>query len=207
MDRQAILNDFVRRYDRSYIHAVAPDSREENLFFVNKITLDKDNLAVFDLTSPEFGRIMLNFGTAHKIKFKYPPVGVYQRGKDAYIFRRFPARQWKVGISMDNCQCYQVGVDVLGMDKRMTDLSFDQVSDAYTHETYGFRDAWKMLSGGKYRSVALERNFSLMLSPCGVDQHLLLHWETPIAQVNVRTEEITMLENAYKSVIKQVVGE
>lgn len=206
MDQRTILTDFVRRYDQSYIHAVEPDSKEENLFFVNKITLDSKNLAVFDLTSPEFGRIMLNFGTAHKLKFKYPPVGVYQRGKDAYIFRRFPQRQWKVGLSTGNCQCYPAAVDVLGGDKRINELTFDQVTDAFANEKYSFRDAWKMLKGGKYRSVALERNFSLMLSPSGVDQHLLLFWETPIALINVDTEEITMLENAYKSVIQQVVG-
>lgn len=205
MNQQAILTDFIRRYDQSFIHTVAPGSTEENLFFVQRITLDAKSLATFDLVSPEYGRILLNYGTAHTLKFKYPPVGVFQRGKDAYIFRRLPQRQWKVGLCQHNCSCTMV---LSGLVATHNDgqLSFEQVVDAYASEKYTYRDALRMLKSGRYRSVALHNNFTLSLSVSGVDQHMLLYWETPVAMINIESGDVTMLENAFESVIGQVKG-
>lgn len=206
MNQQEILTDFTRRYDQSYIFVVAPDSKEENLFFVDKISVDEKNVATFALSSPEFGKIMLNYGTAHTLKFKYPPVGVFQRGHDAYIFRRLPQKQYKVGLYYGNCQCYPVHVELEGRTKVSKTLNFEQVVDAYASEKYRYRDAVKMLKSGKFRSVALHRDFSLMLSMTGVDQHILMHWETPVASINIETQEVMVLEKAYANIIEQVRG-
>jgi hypothetical protein len=202
-----ILNDFKRRYEESYIWVAPPNSNdEESLFFVNKITSDRKSIANLELTSPEYGKIILNMGTAHTLKFKYPPVGVFQNGKDAYMFRRIPAKQYKYGLYNGNSLVVPVFNMITAQSIRPSrdQLKFDDVLAAFRGEQYTFNDAIKMLGSGKYRAVALRRNFSLCLSPLAKENYVLLHWETPVAIVDVSGNVLFMYEKSFESVIKQV---
>jgi hypothetical protein len=206
MNIDEILTDFKRRYEHSYIWVAPPESDEESLFFVSRITKDKCSIANLELTSPEFGKIILNMGTSHTLKFKYPPVGVFQSGTDAYMFRRLPVKQYRIGIYDGNSSIAPVHRYLTGQRATEIDFNFDQVLSAFRKETHTFRDALKMLASGKYRSVALSRNFSLMLSYTGNDGYLLLYWETPIALIDTTGTVKLMYEKSYESVVEQIKG-
>lgn len=207
MNIDEILNDFKRRYEHSYIWVAPPESDEESLFFVNRISKDKSSIANLELTSPEFGKIILNMGTSHTLKFKYPPVGVFQSGVDALMFRRLPVKQYKVGLYTGNSSISPVYQHLRGLRAPVVDnLDFDQVLSAFRKETHTFSDALKMLSSGRFRSVALARNFSLMLSMTGNGGYLLLYWETPVAAVDTTGKVTLMYEKSYESVIEQIKG-
>lgn len=206
MQISEILRDFQRRWDHGYVWVEHPESQEESLFLVNNIREDRTKIATIELSSPEYGKILLNMGTAHTLKFKYPPVGVFQNNKDAYMFRRFPAKQYKHAICNSNSVVGPVHDPMLGRTIRPSDnqLKFDDVLAAYRGERYMFGDALKMLSSGKYRSVALQRNWSLCLNPTAKTGFVLLFWETPVAIVDEGGTVVRMLDKAFESVMKQV---
>lgn len=203
MEIEDIVRDFQRRYDQGYVWVVPPNSDEESLFFVNRITNDKRSIATMELTSPEYGKIILNYGTAHTLRFKYPPVGVFQNGRDAYMFRRIPARQWKHALYTGNSSVEAVHNKMTGRDP-LPQLQFDDVLAAFQGVQYTFSDAVKMLATGKYRSVALRRNFSLCLSPLDKEGYVLLYWESPVAAISRQGTVTHMYEKSFEAVINQV---
>lgn len=209
MNINEIMNDFRRRWDQTYVWVESPESGEESLFHVDRITDDTTKVGTIELSSPEFGKILLNMGTAHTLKFKYPPVGVFQNGVDAYIFRRVPAKQYKHGIYNGNSTLSPVYNIMLGRGQdraqlRGEQLKFNDVLAAFRGERYPFADALKMLSSGKYRSVALQRNWSLCLSPITSDGLTLLYWETPVASLDREGNVLHVYENVFESVLPQV---
>lgn len=204
MDINRILLDFRRRYEHSYLHVQHPGGDEESLFYVNQITDDRTKIATLELTSPEYGKIILNMGTAHTLRFKYPPVGVFQNGVDAYLFRRRTAKQYKFGLCPGNSLICPVYNTILGRQVgREAALEFHDVLAAYQAERYSFADALKMLGSGKYRSVALQRNFSLMLSTMDDQNYLLLYWETPVASIDREGNVNHLYEKQFEAVVKQ----
>jgi hypothetical protein len=168
------------------------------------VSVDAKNIGNFKLTSPEFGSIILNYASAHTLKFKYPPVGVFQNGSDAYLFRRFAQRQYTRALCAGNSTCVPVSYQLTGGREKTNALGFGEVLAAYEGEKHSFKEAVQMLKSGKYRSVALYRNFSLMLNVRGADSYLLMFWETPIAYINTETLKETMIENVFASVIPQI---
>lgn len=208
MEINEILQGFRRRYEQTHIHVQHPDSNEESLFYVNSITDDRTKVATMELFSPEYGKIILNMGTAHILRFKYPPVGVFQKGVDAYMFRRRPNKQYKHGLCPGNSIIHPVYNQILsraaGRGDREAQLNFDDVLAAYRTERYTFGDALKMLSSGKYRSVALNNNFSLMLSTIDEQNYILMYWETPVASITKEGNVNHLYEKQFEAVVKQV---
>jgi hypothetical protein len=207
MDIREILHDFTRRYQGGFVFVESPDNGEESLFHVDRITEDRTKIATMELSSPEYGKIMLNMGTAHTLKFKYPPVGVFQKGGDAYIFRRTPAKQYKHAIYNGNSSISPVWHSMLGKvqgNARGEQLKFDDVLAAFQGERYAYADALKMLGNGKARSVALQRGWSLCLSPVAKDVYVLLYWETPVATVDQAGKVTYLYEKQFEAVIQQV---
>jgi hypothetical protein len=207
MQISEILQDFRRRWENSFVFVEHPDSGEESLFFVDRITDDRNKIATMELSSPEYGKILLNMGTAHTLKFKYPPVGVFQNGQDAYVFRRVPAKQYKHGIYYGNATTAPVFNAMLGRSVRAPreqQLKFDDVLAAFRGERYTYADALKMLGSGKFRSVALQRDWSLCLSPTEKEAYVLLYWETPVATVDNGGKVTTLHEKQFEAVIQQV---
>ncbi len=203
MEFNEIVRDFVQRYEKTFIWVSPPDSNEESLFYVDKVTADKTKIANLTLTSPEFGKIILNMGTAHTLKFKYPPVGVFQYKHDSYMFRRNPAKQYRRGLCEGNSYTHEVHHKLVGSSPR--DLTFDLLSAAYQAQSYSFKDALRMLESGKYRSVALRNNFSLVLPVSPVPDYLLMFWETPIASINPTDgSTTTVYEAAFEKVLPKV---
>lgn len=207
MEIAEVLRDFQRRYEHGFVWVQPPGGAEESMFYVNRIATDRTNIANMELTSPEYGKIILNIGTAHTLRFKYPPVGVFQNGVDAFMFRRVPAKQYKHALYNGNSSVQPVYNQMLerGVNNR-DQLNFDDVLAAFRGERYTFQDALKMLASGKYRSVALTRNFSLCLSPLAGGVYVLLFWETPVASVDQQGTVTHMYEKSFEPVIPQVTG-
>jgi hypothetical protein len=206
MNQQEIIQEFARRYQESYIWVCMPDTHEETMFLVERVTYDPDKLAQLSLTSPDYGRIVINMATTHKLKFKYPPVGVFQHGKDAHIFRRVPAKQYKHGIYHGNSSITPVYANLVGGVLRRERLEFEEVSAAYKAQTYTFKEALAMLAKGKHRSVALSNNFSLCLSLTQPKGYHLLYWETPVANMDVDGNITHVFEKAFDNVLEAVKG-
>lgn len=206
MNIEESLRDFTTRYEKTFIFVVPPNSTEESLFHVDKITPDRDKIANLTLSSPDFGKIILNMGTSHKLRFKYPPVGVFQCEDTAMIFRRHPVKQYKRGLCTGNSALGYAHSYVTGTDRRIG-LEYTYVAAAFQAVKYKYKDAVRMLASGKYRSVALYNNFVLMLSPTKESKaYLLLHWDIPVAWINKSDGTLyQLLEKAYESIIPQVM--
>ena len=203
MNNNEVLTDFSRRYAQTYVFVVFPDSSEESLFHVDAIDLNPDKLATMQMSSPDYGKIILNFGTSHTLKFKYPNVGVYQHGKDAVMFQRLPAKQYKHGICSGNSYFGPVWHRIMHGTNW---IGHEIIMDAFVGKTFKFTEALKMLASKKYRSVALRNNFSLMLSTTSTEGLILLFWDMPVAFVN-QQGEVQVLENTFENAIKQVTNE
>lgn len=206
MEIHEIMADFRRRWEGGFVWVCPPNSTEESLFMVDRITDDNTKIGTLALSSPEYGKILLNMGSAHTLHFKAPPVGVFQNGVDAYMFRRLPQKQYKHGIYNGNSTVWPVYYPMIGKTARANreQLKFDDVLAAFRKERYAFGDALKMLGSGKFRSIALERNFSLCLSPLAKDAYVLLYWESPIASLDTEGNITFVYDKLFETVLQQV---
>lgn len=205
MNIDEIMRDFKRRWEHTYVWVVPPNTTEESLFYVDRIVEDPDRVATMTLSSPEFGKIVLNYGTAHTLKFKYPPVGVFQHGQRAMIFRRTPSRQYKHGICPGNSEFYEPTVEVLRAARRNNELPFDLVQNAFQNVTSKYKEALLMLKSGRYRSVALKDNFSLCLGMGKENNYILFYWDTPVALMDKATgDPVHVMEQVFANVLSKV---
>lgn len=198
-----ILTDFRRKYEGTFVFVTMPDSDEDNLFYMEKIISSKTCTGVMALKSEEFGKILLNLGTAHTIKFKFPRVGMFQHGSHSMLFLRSARRQYQRGLSGGNCSIVNVISRIC--PTLHEELSFELVQAAFKGSTYQAAEAVKMLQSGKYHSVALSNNFSLVLSPTKEKDYLMMHWQSPIARVSAELQVTHIIEPVYASQIKQVL--
>lgn len=200
-----IIQEFRKKYENTYLHVQMPDSPEEHLFYLNEVVqLRGTNTGVLKLSSEEFGKIQLNMGTAHNLKFKFPEVGVFQFGSDAYFFRREPRRQWRRGLCADNCSVTPVWSEYMGGHLGLGGINFGMVDSAFKGVWYPYGEAIKMLAGGKYRSVALIDGFAVALSSIKECQYVLLYRTIPIARVDVGGGIVSMIEPAFEPQIKVI---
>lgn len=203
MNQQQIIADFRRRYEGTYVFVEFPNSAKEELFRVDSIEDSDATVGILCLSSDDYGKIRLNFATDHRILFKYPPIGVFQNGNQAYLFRRLPARQYARGICAGNSEI----VPVTGLIKRHPNgLNFQTVKNAFIGKTYTFREAVAMLESKKFMSVALADGFSLSLSPTAQEGYLMFYFDIPVAWVNLKGELSIVLEETYNDQIKMVIG-
>lgn len=202
MSPNDILAEFQRKYQNSYVFVQMPDSNEDHLFFMSEVRSSKTNIGTMTLESEEFGRIQLNLGTAHSIKFKFPKVGVFQHNKNAMIFTRNPQRQWRRGLCDQNCSIYQTTNHF--SNANFNTLDYQLVSSAFKGQTYKYNIAIGMLASGKYRSVALDHGLSLMLSPNKEPGYLLLYWDQIIARVGFKGEVKVILEEVFTPQIREM---
>lgn len=197
MDNREVINDFTRRYQGTYIIVKFPESSEENLFLVDSIDReDEERVAVMSLSSPEYGKIKLNYGTSHTLKFKRPKAGVFQNGIDACLYRRSPQRQWRVGVCHENSTILPVWNGLYPAKHNMID--YESVANAFQGTTFSFKDALEMLASMKYRSVALRNNFSLVQSMQSTDGYFMMYFDHPVAFVGKDGSINKIIDNNFK---------
>ncbi len=204
MSPEDIINEFRAKYEKTYVFVKTPDTEEENLFHLDRVTPDTTTTGILHLSSEEYGKIQLNFGTAHGIKFRMPQVGVFQHGKDAYLFNRTPRRQWKRGLCSSNASIFATMNLAAGM-ARGGEFDFMTVAAAFKAQQYGWPQALKMIQSGKYRSVAIDRYMSIGLSPVTDCPYLLLYWQQPVAKLKADGSVLVILEPSFEASIKELI--
>lgn len=206
MTNEEVLADFKRRYENTLVWLLMEvDGKEiETLVTVNRIDRDENKIGVLHLTSNEYGSLSINLGSSdHSLLFRYPPVGVFQSGGYAMAFNRVPARQYRRGICSDNSRVLDVTGKVTGRSGRI-DLS--TIQNAFDAKTYSIGDALKKLTKRSWRSVALPDSYAISKSMCkGMDDHVLFHWQQPIALVSAEGKIKSVLEKIYTPRIEKVL--
>lgn len=194
MTNDEIIGEFRRKYQHSYIFVEFPEesSCKEELFYVEAIEIEGNGKAFLHLRSDHLGKILLNINSDHTLKFKSPPCGVFQHEKDAYYFRRIPARQWQRGVCEANSSCLAVHKKYI----RFGDghLSYGLVKDAFARQVFDYRTAKDFIISGDLRSVALADNFSLVANLVGQAGFMLFFWECPIAIIEPNKGVIILQE-------------
>ncbi len=206
MSPEEIINEFKAKYEKTYVFVKLPDSEEENLFHLDRVTPDPNVTGVLSLSSEEYGKIQLNYGTAHGIKFRTPPVGVFQHGTNAMLFLRQPRRQWKRALCSSNAHIMNTMMLVSG-SRSGAEFNFLTVAAAFKGQQYGWPTALKMIKSGKYRSVAIDRYMSIGLSPFAeADCHyLLMYWQQPVAKLRADGSVLMLLEPSFDASIKELM--
>ena len=201
MNQQQIIADFRRRYEGTYVFVKFPNEKED-LFHVDSIEESESTVGIINVSSDEYGKLRLNYATDHSILFKYPPVGVFQHNDQAYMFRRIPAKQYARGLCSGNSEIKQVAHFINGSRNQ---INYPLVKSAFNRASYSLAMALQMLGTGKYRSVALHRNYALMLSPTAKEGLLLTYFDCPIAWVDHKGGLLAVLEETFANQIKQVL--
>lgn len=184
MTPNEILRDFRTKYQHTFVWLKAPETGKEILCYIDAVNENRDRQAVIQLSSNEFGKLVLNFASGHEMKFRFPNAGSFQHGKDSLIIvRRPPHRQYQRGLCQANhllmcCTC-QLTVDF------MFDPQFDlnTIASAFKQEKYRGNEAFTMLSKGTHRSVALGGRFSLSQPMDKVDMPMMFCSTTYIGRV------------------------
>lgn len=209
MTPQEILQDFRRRYEQTYVFVQEPGGREQNLFHVDRVeepSGDKNDLGVINLSSIEVGRIRLNIGSAHTIKFVPPPVGVFQHGNKAVLCKRRPQKQYRRGICNDNTLLMEP-VSLIDPQFGRTQFSAEVILAAFEAKQFGIKEGLELLASGKYRSVALTDGFSMCLSLSETStDYLLFHLELPVAKVSSDGKVTRLLEAVFEKQISKVLS-
>ena len=157
-----ILRDFRTKYLHTYAWVVLPDTSREVLCYIDAVSDQRDRQAVIQLSSNEYGKLVINFASDHQMKFRFPNIGSFQHGKDALVIRRrAPHRQYQRGFGNANHEIVSatqyLTYDVLPEPT----LSLDIAESAFKQEKSTARDAMVLLGKGRHRSVALDGWFSI----------------------------------------------
>lgn len=203
MSPQEIVADFRRRWEQSFAWLFMDKLSEETLVYINRVEDNNDKLATITVTSQKYGQLVLHLGSEeYELRFKYPPVGVFQHGEDVFLFRRRPARQYRRGICTDNSILWNITRNVVGNRAR-----FDaaEVQAAFDHATFSEAQALKMLGNATKRGVALSNNYALTLSMDETKDYVLWHWDVPVARINPKGEVTRVIEGAYTAALAEGV--
>lgn len=198
MTNQEALNDFRRRYEHTYVWLSMEQLKKETLVHIDRVEDSSSKIGVLHLNSEEYGQLTVNFGSSdHSLKFKYPPVGVFQHGNDAFVFTRRPARQYRRGLCSDNSTMVNVARTYVGNHAAWT---ASEVLSAHKHETFSKEAALEMLAQKRMRGVALPDNYSLIKSfDKSSKDHFLFAWSYPVARISPEKGTITkLLEPEYE---------
>lgn len=201
MNNAEIVADFRRRWEGTYAWLYMDKLREETMVNIQRVEDNNDKVATITVTSQKYGQLVLNLGSdEHELRFKYPPVGVFQSGKDAYLFRRRPARQYRRGICPDNSLLWNVTRHVVGNRARFTS---QEVLDAFVAKTYTNEEALSLLSKD-YKGVALSSNYAITLSLDAEPDYVLWHWDNPVARIDTKTGKISSwYEKSYQQTLAE----
>lgn len=202
MNVHEVVNDFARRWTGTYVWLYMENLGREVLVKITSVEEHPKKIATITITSKEYGDMKLNFGSdASRLKFKYPPVGVFQHGTDAVMMQRRPARQWRRGLCSDNANLIYTH-RYLSAKSLPWDLA--AVQAAFDHKIMAKEDALRMLNKGLARSVAMDNEFSLCLSTNLTDTgHVLFHWGEPVAVVSEKDGSVkTILNDHYKQLVE-----
>lgn len=195
MNNAEVVQDFRRRWENSYAWLFMDKLKEETLVFINRVEDNNDKLATITVTSEKYGQLVLHLGSEeYELRFKYPPVGVFQHREDVFLFRRRPARQYRRGICADNSVLWNITRAIVGNRAR---FNAAEVQSAFEHATFSEENALKLLAAGKFRGVALSNNYAMTLSMDESKDHVLWHWDVPVARVNGKGEVTRVIESAY----------
>jgi hypothetical protein len=199
MNNEQVLQDFRRRYEGTFIHLELHAEQREVIAYVKAVISHPDRVGILDLDTEEYGTLQLNLGSdGHTLKFKYPPVGVFQHNNHAALFFRRPMRQYRRGLCTDNSVLTSTarlfGTPAIG-------LSYHSLKSAFLHKTYNTNEALGMIP--KTKSVALDDNLTLMCSPFeDKTVGVILHYQQPIAQINVNKGTILVVhEKVYEEML------
>lgn len=201
MNQTQILNDFRRRYEGTYVFVEFPDNPKEELFHVDRIEESASTVGILCLSSNDYGKIRLNFATDHTLKFKYPPVGVFQHQKQAFYFRRVPAKQYARGICSGNSDVQAVTSQIVRFSDPMT---FAMIDDAFKAQKYGITGAMYLLTKKGYKSVALEDNFAVSAPLTNSENFVLFYFDVPVAYLNAAGKVTMTLEETFREQIAQI---
>lgn len=200
MTNDEVLQDFRRRWEGTFVW-LGIDGRGDELVKLERIENSSTKVATLHLTSDRVGALSLNFGSeGHSLQFRYPPVGVYQHERDAYVFYRRPQRQYRRGICPDNSIMWNVTRNLVG---NRCGWNYSEVRAAFEHETFSITTALTLLEKG-YKGVALDGNFSLTQSVFETPEYILFHWVHPIARINTKGQMTHLYENGYKDVVARM---
>lgn len=205
METRDVIGDFRRRYEGTYVWLGMPEQNAETLVHVDSITDSDSKMAVLSLTSTKYGQMQVNFGSSeHVLKFKYPPVGVFQKDNEPFMFMRRPQRQYRRGLCGDNSQMFNVTRHLVGSVARWT---ADEVEAAFSHNTFSFQVAlMRLQKEKKLKGVALQNEYSIVRAIDASPDHILFHWSNPIARISTETGKLVKcLEAHYEREIHEVI--
>lgn len=201
MSPAEIINDFRRRWEASYAWLYMDKLQEETLVYINRVEDNNDKMATITVTSPKYGQLVLHLGSdEYELRFKYPPVGVFQHGNDVYLFRRRPARQYRRGICPDNSVLWNITRNVVG-NRAHFDVA--EVQSAFDHVTYPVEQALKFLGASKKLGVALPNNYAMTLSMDDSKDYVLWHWDVPVARIAPDGTITSVIEKAYTQTLAE----
>lgn len=162
MTPNEILRDFRTKYQHTFAWVVLPETSKEVLCYIDAVNDQRDRQAVIQLSSSEYGKLVINFASNHEMRFRFPNVGSFQYGKDSYVIRRkAPHRQYQRGLGVANHEMASATYYLTYDMENEPAMNLSTVAAAFRQEKYSARDAMALLKKGKHRSVALEGWFSI----------------------------------------------
>lgn len=206
MNNREALEDFRRRYQGTYAWVYLEAKNQEVVTLISAVQDDENSVGRITLSTSEFGELVMNMGSSeYQLKFKYPPVGVFQYGKDSCYFRRLPARQYQRGLCQANSHIATVTRNITSRGNPGFGLKLLQA--AFAKETLSFPDALKLLETKKVRSASLMGNYSISQPVCtGNSPYILWHWASPVALVKQTGAISKVLEQAYTKQIEEILS-
>lgn len=206
MNNREALEDFRRRYQGTYAWVYLEAKNQEVVTLISAVQDDENSIGRITLSTSEFGELVMNMGSSeYQLKFKYPPVGVFQYGKDSCFFRRLPARQYQRGLCQANSHIATVTRNISARGNPGFGLKLLQA--AFAKESSSYPDALKLLETKKVRSASLIDNFSISQPiNIGDSPFIVWHWASPVALVSQKGKVVKVLEQAYSKQVEAIVS-
>ena len=189
MSPAEIVNDFRRKYEGTFCWLEVEKATQEALVRVVRVEDHPQKGGTIQLESSKYGNLTLNLASdGYALKFKHPPVGVFQYKQFAFYFMRRPQRQWQRGLCPGNSLLRNVEHNISGNFAR---FSADEIQAAFDHKVFDPKEALWMLNKQQACSVALPNDFAVSLSFRLREEFVLFHWRHPVALLDKSTGKVT----------------
>lgn len=166
--------DLHKKYSQTYIRARQKGASTYSTYYVNQISVDDDpdedsSFIVYGRDNEE--RDVSLSSQSWDFDFSFPPIGVVQFKNTVVIANKFPARQWKKAVNLDNFKIYIPLLSLIQkLDKvwtlprsfiRSFNWTVAEIDLLYNASYSTYEEAKVLLSNNKYHAVAISKQFFL----------------------------------------------
>ena len=124
-----ISEDFRQKYEGTFCRYISPITKVKEVFSITHVDIQPYGPPNIVMVNSRAGELFLTYNTEAELDFTFPPIGCFQHGDKALLFKRLHQRQYRKGICTFTAHtefpyAMLCGTYVPGMDENVLESAF-----------------------------------------------------------------------------------